>query len=191
MPEDTDTVPACVKLHGLLPAPRVPVFRHFEPALVYREGVTTVWTDGSGRHSSDPHHRRCGLGYYTDTGYRVFCALPGLRQSVYRAELHAIARALEECSPHEVVSDCKGAVKAVQALQTGRRQPKGRNRDLENRVKQALLPGQRIRWIKAHLKQEDVDIGRITADDLHGNEQADVLANAGTAEHGRLEPDDT
>eukprot|EP00971_Amphidinium_carterae_P217638 4320251-Amphidinium_carterae.1 len=78
--------------------------------------VTTVWTDGSGRHSSDPHHRRCGVGYYTDTQdsrqERVFCALPGIRQSVYRAELHAIARALEECSPHEVVSDCKGAVKA-------------------------------------------------------------------------------
>eukprot|EP00971_Amphidinium_carterae_P345756 6486879-Amphidinium_carterae.1 len=48
----------------------------------------------------------------TPTQVSVYCALPGLRQSVYRAELHAIARALEECSPHEVVSDCKGAVKA-------------------------------------------------------------------------------
>eukprot|EP00971_Amphidinium_carterae_P039548 777169-Amphidinium_carterae.1 len=38
------------------------------------------------------HHRRRGVGYYTDTAERVFCALPGLRQSVYRAELHAIAR---------------------------------------------------------------------------------------------------
>eukprot|EP00971_Amphidinium_carterae_P306247 6086182-Amphidinium_carterae.3 len=74
---------------------------------------TTVWTDGSGRHSSDPHHRRCGVGYYTDTEERVFCALPGIRQSVYRAELHAVARALEECSPHEVVSDFKGVVKAL------------------------------------------------------------------------------
>eukprot|EP00971_Amphidinium_carterae_P106621 2112253-Amphidinium_carterae.1 len=59
--------------------------------------------------------------------------LPGLKQAVYRAELHAVARALEKCSPHEVVSDCKGVVKAVQTLQTGRRQPKGRNRDLELR----------------------------------------------------------
>eukprot|EP00971_Amphidinium_carterae_P094915 1877990-Amphidinium_carterae.1 len=47
-----------------------------------------------------PHHRRCGVGCYTDTQERVFCALPGLKQSVYRAELHAVARALEECSPH-------------------------------------------------------------------------------------------
>eukprot|EP00971_Amphidinium_carterae_P126469 2505506-Amphidinium_carterae.1 len=49
---------------------------------------------------------------------------------------------------HHMKWDCKGAVKAVQALQTGRRQPKGRNRDLEVglelRVKNALLPGQRI-----------------------------------------------
>eukprot|EP00971_Amphidinium_carterae_P260313 5164637-Amphidinium_carterae.1 len=67
LPADNDAVPPCVKLHGLLPAPRVPAIRHFEPALVYREGVTTVWTDGSGRHSSDPHHRRCGVGYHTDT----------------------------------------------------------------------------------------------------------------------------
>eukprot|EP00971_Amphidinium_carterae_P289020 5738788-Amphidinium_carterae.1 len=76
-----DTVPPCVKLHGLLPAPGLPVICAHEPALEHRAGVTTVWTDGSGRHSSDPHHRRCGLGYYTDTGERVFCALPGIKQS--------------------------------------------------------------------------------------------------------------
>eukprot|EP00971_Amphidinium_carterae_P349343 6490968-Amphidinium_carterae.7 len=40
---------------------------------------------------------------------------------VYRAEFLAVVRALEECQPHEVVSDCKGVVKTVQALQTGRR----------------------------------------------------------------------
>eukprot|EP00971_Amphidinium_carterae_P179435 3558912-Amphidinium_carterae.1 len=59
----------------------LPAIRTYEPALEYRAGVTTVWTDGSGRHSSDPHHRRCGVGYYTDTQERVFCALPGIRQS--------------------------------------------------------------------------------------------------------------
>eukprot|EP00971_Amphidinium_carterae_P276004 5476842-Amphidinium_carterae.1 len=37
----------------------------------------------------------------------------------------------------------------------------------------------------------DVDLGRITTDDLHGNGQADVLANQGIAAHGPLEPDDT
>eukprot|EP00971_Amphidinium_carterae_P197857 3926506-Amphidinium_carterae.1 len=69
-----------------------------------------------GGHSSDPQHRRCGVGYYTDTQERVTLPLPGLKQSVYGAEFLAVVRALEECHPHEVVSDCKGVVNAMQAL---------------------------------------------------------------------------
>eukprot|EP00971_Amphidinium_carterae_P293738 5831743-Amphidinium_carterae.2 len=34
--------------------------------------------------------------------------------------------------------------------------------------------------MKAHQKQETVDRGMVTADDLHGGGQADVLANQGT-----------
>eukprot|EP00971_Amphidinium_carterae_P048013 945335-Amphidinium_carterae.1 len=79
---------------GLLPA--------HEPALVLKAGVSTVWTDGSGRHSSNPHFRRCGVGYVTDTGERCWMALPGCRQSVLRAELLAVVRALEECQPRRV-----------------------------------------------------------------------------------------
>eukprot|EP00971_Amphidinium_carterae_P013828 272439-Amphidinium_carterae.1 len=43
--------------------------------------------------------------------------------------------------------------------------------------------------MRAHLKKADVDAGRITADDFQGNQQADVLANQGTAQHGPLDPD--
>eukprot|EP00971_Amphidinium_carterae_P348996 6490784-Amphidinium_carterae.2 len=82
-----------------------------------------------------------------------------------------------------------GVVKAVQALQQGKHTPNGRHRDLELRVLQALLPGQRISWMKAHLKQTDVDSGRATVDDYQGNQQADLLANQGTEQHGPLEPD--
>eukprot|EP00971_Amphidinium_carterae_P170445 3377168-Amphidinium_carterae.1 len=128
LPADDDTTPPCVKLHGILPAPRVPPVITHEPVLVCRTGVVTVWTDASGRHSADPHDRRCGVGYYKDTQEHVWLPLPGLRQSVYRADFLAVVRALEECQPHEVVSDCKGVVKAVQALQQGRRTPKGRQR---------------------------------------------------------------
>eukprot|EP00971_Amphidinium_carterae_P033194 653553-Amphidinium_carterae.1 len=39
------------------------------------------------------------------------------------------------------------------------------------------LAGERIRWMKAQLKQADVVIGRINANGFHGNGQADVLAN--------------
>eukprot|EP00971_Amphidinium_carterae_P277051 5498042-Amphidinium_carterae.1 len=33
LPDDAEDVPPCVKLHGLLLAPRVPAVRTFEPAL--------------------------------------------------------------------------------------------------------------------------------------------------------------
>eukprot|EP00971_Amphidinium_carterae_P012857 253368-Amphidinium_carterae.1 len=69
-------------------------------------------------------------------------------------------------------------------MQTGHRRPKGRNRDLEQRALNAPLLGQRVRWMKAHLKPADVDAGRITADDFQANQQADQLANQGTAQHG-------
>eukprot|EP00971_Amphidinium_carterae_P171456 3398698-Amphidinium_carterae.2 len=44
--------PPCVKLHGLLPAPKRQVVLNHEPALASRLGVHTVCTGGSGRHSS-------------------------------------------------------------------------------------------------------------------------------------------
>eukprot|EP00971_Amphidinium_carterae_P157806 3128187-Amphidinium_carterae.1 len=50
----------------------------------------------------------------------------------------------------------------------------------------ALLPGQRIRWMKAHLKLVDVDSGRV--DDFQGNQQADLLANQGRAQPRGPEP---
>eukprot|EP00971_Amphidinium_carterae_P274877 5454101-Amphidinium_carterae.1 len=83
--------PACVRLHGLrlLPAPPPGVIPAHEPALLMKAGVHTVWTDGSGRHSSNPHFRKCGVGYVTDIGERFWLALPGCRQSVFRAELLA------------------------------------------------------------------------------------------------------
>eukprot|EP00971_Amphidinium_carterae_P293932 5835445-Amphidinium_carterae.1 len=143
-----------------------PVLTH-EPVLVNWTGVITIWTDGFGRHSDDPQHR--GVGWDTIRTHMSMCGFPYLDL--------------------DMVSDCKGVVKAIQTLQAGRRTPKGRNRDLELRAMQALLPGQRIRWMTAHLKQADVDSGRVTADDFQRNQQADLLANQGTAQHGPLEPD--
>eukprot|EP00971_Amphidinium_carterae_P132706 2628455-Amphidinium_carterae.1 len=38
LPADDDTIPPCVKLHGILPAPRVALVITHEPVLVYRTG---------------------------------------------------------------------------------------------------------------------------------------------------------
>eukprot|EP00971_Amphidinium_carterae_P238850 4741452-Amphidinium_carterae.1 len=98
LPASALEAPPCVRLHGLLPAPKRQVVLNHKPALASRLGVHVVWTDGSGRHSSNPHFRRRGVGYYTDTGESVFlplAGLAGLKQSVYRAEFLAVVRALE------------------------------------------------------------------------------------------------
>eukprot|EP00971_Amphidinium_carterae_P157193 3116273-Amphidinium_carterae.2 len=98
-----ETLP-CVRLHGLPPAPKHQVVMNREPALVSRPGVHIVWTDGSGRHSSKPHFRRRRVGYHIDTGESVWLALPGLnKESIYRAELLATVRALNECKPKRCV----------------------------------------------------------------------------------------
>eukprot|EP00971_Amphidinium_carterae_P124123 2458621-Amphidinium_carterae.1 len=44
LPVDDELTPACVKLHGLFPAPRLPAVLTHEPVLVSRAGVGTVWT---------------------------------------------------------------------------------------------------------------------------------------------------
>eukprot|EP00971_Amphidinium_carterae_P119498 2367214-Amphidinium_carterae.1 len=81
LPVSALAAPPCVKLHGLLPAPPRLVVLNHESALASRLGVHTVWTDGSVRHSSNPHFRRCGVGYSTDIGESVLLPLPGLKQS--------------------------------------------------------------------------------------------------------------
>eukprot|EP00971_Amphidinium_carterae_P191710 3804035-Amphidinium_carterae.2 len=59
LPASAQQAPACVHLHGPLPAPPpVPLPTH-EPALVQWQNVDTV--DGSHSNSSKPHFRRCGL----------------------------------------------------------------------------------------------------------------------------------
>eukprot|EP00971_Amphidinium_carterae_P102900 2036917-Amphidinium_carterae.1 len=110
LPADEDNTPACVKLHGLDPAPRVPAVITHEPALVNRAGVGTVWSGGSIRHSSDPQHKRCRVSYYSDTQERVWqlwLPLPGLKQAAYRAEMLAVVRALEDCQPHKPCQGCQ------------------------------------------------------------------------------------
>ena len=87
--------PPCLLEYGLLPAPPrqvVPVEPQF---------------------SSDPAFRSCSFSLVTDKVGRGW-ALPGVNQSVYRAELLAVTLALERLrGSSRVVSDCKGVVKVV------------------------------------------------------------------------------
>eukprot|EP00971_Amphidinium_carterae_P156070 3094353-Amphidinium_carterae.2 len=76
--------------------------------------------------------------------------LPGLKQSVYRAEFFksATVRALEKCKPKRLISDCKGVVSCLHALRACRRHPKTRHKDLESRALAAFPAGVHIVWMK-------------------------------------------
>eukprot|EP00971_Amphidinium_carterae_P286564 5689257-Amphidinium_carterae.1 len=63
-----------------------------------------------------------------------------------------------------------------------------RRRDLEERTRLALTPHTQLHWIKAHQTQQAIEDGRITMDDIHGNQEADIVSNLGSAEHD--EPSD-
>eukprot|EP00971_Amphidinium_carterae_P074359 1469365-Amphidinium_carterae.1 len=173
---------------GLLPVPPPRAVPTHEPALVVRQGAHRFWTDGSGRHSSNLHFCRCGVGYVTDTGEQDSLLLPGCRQSVFRAELLAVVRTMEKCNPKRVVSDCKGVAKTLQTIQSGQKQPKGRHRNLEVRARNAMSQTCQLHWVKAHQTRQAVDEGRITIDDFQGNQEADVVANLGAAAHDAHEP---
>eukprot|EP00971_Amphidinium_carterae_P028195 555248-Amphidinium_carterae.1 len=113
---------------------------------------------GPGRHSSNPHFRRYGVDYYTDTGESVFLPLPGLKQAVYRAEFLAVVRRLKSASR-------KGLAEPWPRFRLGFKS-----------------------WMKAHQTDRDAEEGRVDGSDLHGNHQADVAANRGTSEHVPFEP---
>eukprot|EP00971_Amphidinium_carterae_P070060 1386406-Amphidinium_carterae.1 len=73
-------------------------------------------------------------------------------------ELLAVVRALEECQPRRVVSDCKGV----------------------ERARRALTQDCRLQWVKAHQSRVE---GRITLEDFQGNLEADEVANLGAGAH--------
>eukprot|EP00971_Amphidinium_carterae_P181700 3605056-Amphidinium_carterae.1 len=89
LPAMAQQVPPCVRFHVLLP-PASLLTRKL--ALVLRQDVDTVWTDGACRHRNNPHYRKCGVGYVTDIGEHrlqgVVCALrAGTLSSQKRARL--------------------------------------------------------------------------------------------------------
>eukprot|EP00971_Amphidinium_carterae_P263226 5222582-Amphidinium_carterae.2 len=61
--------------------------------------------------------------------------------------------------------------------------PKGKHRDLEERVRIALPQACQLHGVKAHQTRQAVDEGRITLAaslaDFHGNQDADEVANLG------------
>eukprot|EP00971_Amphidinium_carterae_P041050 806159-Amphidinium_carterae.2 len=136
---DDDDTPACVRLHGLQ-ALRWSTVLGLEVFGLMGRRFTVA--------RSDPQHRRCGVGYYTDTK-RLGCLFLDSRSRC------TMLSSLLSSGNANRMKCFKWLATATSNRTPSRRHPKGRNRDLEKRVLQALLLGQRIRWMKAHLKQTD------------------------------------
>ena len=71
----------------------------------------TIWTDGHGTDPKDFRKRLCAWAAVWSGGH-IKGTLPGGQQTVYRAELHAVCRALEVIAADvrqvTIVSDCLG-----------------------------------------------------------------------------------
>eukprot|EP00971_Amphidinium_carterae_P245571 4876932-Amphidinium_carterae.3 len=148
---------------------------------VWHKDVDIVWTDGSGRHSSNPRFRRCRVGHVTDTGARVWLLLPSCRQSVFVLNFWPWR------------APWKSAVLAGYIVLT-----KGQRRPIREGIgilkyetcwpSAPLTPAGQLHWIKAHQTQQAVIDCRATMEDFRGNQEADEqeadeVANLGAAEH--------
>ena len=154
-----------------------------------------AYGDGSGgEYTSDPRLRRCGWGFVLQQGESLqngmYGTLPGVRQTVPRAEITAATQALNHSVPSEgaatfeFCTDCmvlvngwwRGKAKCMQSC----------NADVWEDFWNAVdaFPGAvLIRKVKAHTTQEDVEAGRISAEDKKGNEAADHNAGLGAKLH--------
>ena len=105
--------------------------------------------------------------------------LPGRHQTVFRAELYAVVRALEATDGDlTVATDCKGVVVAAQGIlgSSARLSPKRNHLDLWWRLRKAA-EGRiiQLRWAPSHKDEDAVAQGLLSAEDREGN------ARAGTA----------
>ena len=149
-----------------------------------------VWTDGSGMHPTDHRRRACSWSVVWQGGH-LRGPLPGEQQSVYRAELYAVVRAVEE-SPSQVtvVSDCLGVVQQAQAVLSGGRTAARRHHaDLWARLHRAARArsargeGTWVRWVPAHVPEDEAGGPKISREDWEGNSWADHWAKESLKDH--------
>ena len=110
---------------------------------------------------------------------------------MYRAELYAACRAFELAPGHvTVVSDCYGVVQQAQSVIKGahiaaRRPHVDLWRRMSVAVQAKAARGERvdIRWVPAHLPEEEAGGPKITREDWEGNQMADHWAKESLKEH--------
>ena len=112
-----------------------------------------MWADGSGRFPTDPRLRTCTWAIYagpTHPDMWMAGVLPGRVQTIFRAELYAVLRALRATKgPLEVVSACVGVVNSGNRYLRGKKvSPKAAHADLWRQLQcEAEGRGVTLRWV--------------------------------------------
>ena len=128
---------------------------------------------------------------------RVFFSVPGLFQSVQRAELWGVILALQSSGAVHLGVDNLGVVRHVDRLLRGSRGPKPfelvNDGDLllllEHMLNRRGLDTVRISKVKGHADEVMVLHGRVREDDRVGNNAADEAADFGRRRVGLLDID--
>ena len=130
-----------------------------------------MWTDGSGRFPTDPRQRACTWAVHGGSGYPekwLVGVLPGRVQTIFRAELFAVVRALHATQgPLEVVSDCAGVVESGNRYLRGKKvSPKAGHADLWLELQEAARDREvTLRWVPPHMPIQAVWGGQISPED--------------------------
>eukprot|EP00972_Heterocapsa_arctica_P057139 8431633-Heterocapsa_arctica.AAC.1 len=147
--------------------------------------IHKVYIDGSATKVGAS--RYAGWGVWTPDGPRFNECGPllGEEQGSDRAEVRVLVAALGKSEEIiEVITDNQSVRDTSQYLAAGGMVHKGKHSDLWNRIKSPVGELGHIRWVKAHLKEENAVVAGVNNDDWFGNKQADLKAKEGFYKHG-------
>ena len=152
---------------------------------------TMYFLDGSGgEHSADTRLRRCGWGTVTIDFSDPTCPvvesgrygpLPGLSQSVPRAEVYAAVYAIENCDSEVITLISDNQYFVDTSAKSFKHVQCAANADLWERYfdAKAIKKEVTVIKVKSHGSCEDVTSGAIPWRHYVGNAYADILANEG------------
>ena len=142
-----------------------PVTHCGDEATVDSLGVSHIlWTDGPGRCPQDRRRRTCSWAVTAGGEAWIRGTLPGQHQTVFRAELYAVVKALESTGGAvRIATDCQGVVRKALAFLGAHHQihPRTHHADLWKRA-QVAAAGRSVNlvWVPSHLGEEAVLDGR-------------------------------
>eukprot|EP00972_Heterocapsa_arctica_P003397 507643-Heterocapsa_arctica.AAC.1 len=143
-----------------------------------------VYIDGSSYNIGASCCSGWGIWSLDEESFNEQGPLKGNRQSSDRAEVRALVAALEKAENNiEVITDNQYVRDTAQYIVAGGTLHKGKHSDLWRKIKCQIHKLAHIRCVKAHLKQGKATAAGVCYEDWFGNNEADVQAKKGAAQH--------